>query len=142
VEGGLLHLACGSAAHCKAASRKHSFMRLEGHELLGFLVKGNCPESMHGIEFDEESLTMKLFDLFCCHGSVLATGFKQLLINASIVTRYDVGGESLVVPGSRLGTMTKREKHRGSSHFFTTGVVLTKCSNTFLVAGSGDDGSP
>ena len=66
VEGGLLHLTCGSAAHRKAAPREHSFMRLEGHELLGFLIKRDCPESMHGVEFDEESFAMKLFDLVCC----------------------------------------------------------------------------
>jgi hypothetical protein len=58
-----------------------------------------------------------------------------LLIKASIVTLYDVGGASLGLPGSPLGTMTNREKQRGSSHFSTTGVVRTKCSNTFLVAG-------
>ena len=68
-------------------------------------------------------------------GRVLATGFKQLLINASMVTRYDVGGVSFVVPGSRLGTITSLEKHLGSSHLSTTGVVLTKCSNTLQVAG-------
>ena len=68
-------------------------------------------------------------------GNVLATGFRQLLIRASMVTRYEVGGESLVVPGSRFGTMTKREKHLGSSHRSTTGVVRTKCSRTLLVAG-------
>ena len=68
-------------------------------------------------------------------GRVLATGFKQLFINASMVTRYDVGGVSFVVPGSRLGTMTNLEKHLGSSHLSTTGVVRTKCSNTLQVAG-------
>jgi hypothetical protein len=41
--------------------------------------------------------------------SVLATGFRQLLTRASIVTRYDVGGESFGVPGSRFGNMTNRE---------------------------------
>ena len=68
-------------------------------------------------------------------GSVLATGFRQLFISASIVTRYDVGGVSFVVPGSLLGTMTSLEKHLGSSHLSTTGVVLTKCSKTLQVAG-------
>ena len=68
-------------------------------------------------------------------GSVLATGFRQWFISASIVTRYAVGGALLGVPGSSFGTMTKREKHRGSSHFSTTGVVRTKCSNTLRVAG-------
>ncbi len=46
-------------------------------------------------------------------GSVLATGLRQLLIKASIVTLYDVGGASLGLPGSPFGTMTNREKQRG-----------------------------
>ena len=66
---------------------------------------------------------------------MLATGFKQWFMSASIVTRYDVGAESFVEPGSRFGTITNLEKHLGSSHFSTTGVVGTKCSNTLHVAG-------
>ncbi len=65
---------------------------------------------------------------------MLATGFKQWFMSASIVTRYDVEGESFVEPGSRFGTITNLEKHLGSSHFSTTGVVRTKCSNTLHVA--------
>ncbi len=75
------------------------------------------------------------FDTSVARGNVLATGFKQLFINESMVTRYDVGGVSFVVPGSRLGTMTNLEKHLGSLHLSTTGVVRTKCSNTLQVAG-------
>ncbi len=69
------------------------------------------------------------------NGSVLATGFRQSFISAFIVTRYEVGGESFGVPGSLLGTITSLEKHLGSSHFSTTGVVRTKCSRTLQVAG-------
>ncbi len=47
-----------------------------------------------------------------------------------------------IVPCERMrkclpcfGTITNLEKHLGSSHFSTTGVVRTKCSNTLHVAG-------
>ncbi len=89
---------------------------------------------MHSVQLKEESFAVKLFN-FVRSESVLATGFRQLFTSASIVTLYDVGGASFGDPGSSFGTMTKREKHLGSSHFSKTGVVRTKCSSTFLVAG-------
>ena len=68
-------------------------------------------------------------------GKVLATGLRQSFMIAFIVTRYEVGGEFFGIPGSNLGTITRRDIHLGSSHFSTTGVALTKCSITFWVAG-------
>ena len=68
-------------------------------------------------------------------GKVLATGLRQSFMIAFIVTRYEVGGEFLGLPGSNLGTITRRDMHLGSSHFSTTGVARTKCSITFWVAG-------
>jgi hypothetical protein len=56
MKGGLSHLARGSAVHCEAAPRKHSCVYLEGHELLEFLIKRDCPERMHGAKLEEESL--------------------------------------------------------------------------------------
>jgi hypothetical protein len=50
--------------------------------------------------------------------SVLATGLRQWFTKASVVTRYAAGGALLGWPGSSLGTMTNREKHRGSSQPF------------------------
>ena len=54
---------------------------------------------------------------------------------AFMVTRYEVGGEFLGMPGSIFGTITRRDMHLGSSQRSTTGVVRTKCSSTLLVAG-------
>ena len=68
-------------------------------------------------------------------GVMLAVGLMQLLMTAFIVTRYPVGSELLTLPGSLLGTMTRRDRHLGWSHLDTTGVVRTKCSRIFLVAG-------
>ena len=66
---------------------------------------------------------------------VLAVGFKQLFTRAFMVTLYEVGAESFADPGSLFATITSRDKHLGWSHLETTGVVLTKCSSTRLVAG-------
>ncbi len=80
-----------------------------------------------------EACWSRLLLLVAC--LLLISGNCCWLIKASIVSWYEIDGWSLVVLGSRLGAMTKREKHPGSSHFSTTGLVLTKCSRILLVAG-------
>ncbi len=66
---------------------------------------------------------------------MIGVGLRHALISAFIVTLYDVGSDVLGAPGSRLGTITRRDKHLGLSQLDTTGVLGQKCSRTFCVAG-------
>ncbi len=68
-------------------------------------------------------------------GNVLGIGLRHALISAFIVTLYDVGSDVLGAPGSRLETITRRDKHLGLLQLDTTGVLRLKCSKTFCVAG-------
>jgi hypothetical protein len=43
--------------------------------------------------------------------TVLGAGFRHALMSAFIVTLYDVGFDVLGAPGSRLGTINRRDKH-------------------------------
>ena len=61
----LLDLARWATAHGEPAPRENPFVSLEGHKFLGFLAEGNRPESMHGIQFEKESLAVKLLNLIC-----------------------------------------------------------------------------
>jgi hypothetical protein len=56
-------------------------------------------------------------------------------MSAFIVTLYDVGSDVLGALGSRLGTITRRDKHLGLSQLDITRVMRQKCSSTFCVAG-------
>ncbi len=67
-------------------------------------------------------------------GKVLGVGLRHALMSAFIVTLYEVGSDVLDAPGSRLGTIPKRDKHLGLSQLDTTEVLRQKCSSTFCVA--------
>ena len=68
-------------------------------------------------------------------GKVLGVGSRHALMSAFIVTLYDVGSDVLDAPGSRLGTITRRDKHLGLSQLDTTGVLRQKCSSNHLLRG-------
>ncbi len=78
---------------------------------------------------------MELLISLVASGNVLGVGLRHALISAFIVTLYDVGSDVLGAPGSRFGTITRRDKHLGLSQLDTTGVLRQKCSRTFCVAG-------
>ena len=53
-------------------------------------------------------------------GNVLGVVLRHAFISAFIVTLYEVGSDVLGTPGSRLGTITRRDKHLGLSQLETT----------------------
>jgi hypothetical protein len=61
----LLDLTRWATAHCESAPCENSFMGLKGHELFGLLVERDCQKSMHGVQLEEVSLAVELFDFVC-----------------------------------------------------------------------------
>ena len=61
----LLDLTCRTTAHRESAPREDSFVSLKSHQFFGLLVKGDSPESVHGVQLEEETLSMKLLYFIC-----------------------------------------------------------------------------
>jgi hypothetical protein len=96
---------------------------------------GDGPEKICCIrlEIEIEVPVMVLLDLV--GGKQQRAGCRHALMSAFIVTLYDVGSDVLGAPGSRLGTITRRDKHLGLSQLDTTRVLRQKDSSTTCVAG-------